>query len=229
VRQAISYAVNRENIRDAVFAGAMELPAGIVTPPELGHAPELAEFSSYNLERAKALLEEAGQVGVAVEISTVTSLFWPRIGELIQNDLNQAGFNCTLQKYDPGTISGLYNESKVAIGLNQRSAFVADPDNKLTPLLYSTSSVAQTQTGNDKWEDAAEFDKMLDDARQELDEAQRIERYKEIQRWLLERMPYVMLGYLALPVVSQRNVQGVNTAALGTYRTFLETASFTQG
>lgn len=227
VRQAISYAVNRQNIKDAVFAGAMELPAGIVTPPELGYAPELAEYSTYNLEKAKALLQEAGKVGTAVEISTVNNLFWPRIGELVQSDLNAAGFNCTFQKYDPGTISGLYGENKVAIGLNQRSAFVADPDNKLTPLLYSTSDVAK-QTANNTWPEAKDFDKMLDDARQELDETKRVERYKEIQQWLLERMPFVYLGYLALPVVSQKNVQGVNTAALGTYRTFLETASFSQ-
>ena len=227
VRQAISYAINRANIRDAVFGGNLTLPAGIVTPPELGYAAELAEYSTYNLEKAKALLQEAGKVGAAVEISTVTSLFWPRIGELIQNDLNQAGFKCTFQKYDPGTLSGLYNESKVAIGLNQRSAFVADPDNKLTPLLYSTSSVAKTQTGNDKWADAPQFDKMLDDARQELDETKRVQMYKDIQKWLLERMPYVYLGYLALPVVSQKNVENINTAALGTYRTFLESASIT--
>jgi peptide/nickel transport system substrate-binding protein len=223
VRQAVNYAINRENIRDAVFAGYMEMPVAIIPPPELGHAAELAEFSSYNPEKARALLAEAGQEGAAVEISTVTSLFWPRIGELVQNDLNQAGFNCTFQRYDPGTLSGLYNEGKVAIGLNQRSAFVADPDNKLTPLLYSTSAVAQTQTGNDTYPDAAEFDQMLDDARQELDEAARIAKYRAIQEWLLDRMPYAYIGYIALPVVSQQNVQGVNTAALGTYRTFLET------
>lgn len=226
VRQAVSYAVNRQNIKDVVFAGTLELPAGIVTPPELGYAPELAEYSTYNLEKAKALLQEAGKAGVSVEISTVNNLFWPRIGELVQNDLNQAGFKCTFQKYDPGTLGGLYGEGKVAISLNQRSAFVADPDNKLTPLLYSSSAVAQGQLGNDKYPDAKEFDKMLDDARQELDEAKRIQRYKDIQKWLLDRMPMVYLGYLALPVISQKNVQNVNTAALGTYRTFLETASF---
>jgi peptide/nickel transport system substrate-binding protein len=222
VRQAINFAINRENIRDAVFAGLMELPVAIITPPELGFAADLAEFSSYNPERARELLAEAGAEGAAVEISTVTSLFWPRIGELVQSDLNAVGLNCTFQRYDPGTLSGLYNEGRVALGLNQRSAFVADPDNKLTPLLYSTSSVAQTQTGNDTYENAAEFDRMLDEARQELDEAERANKYRAIQEWLLDYMPYAYIGYIALPVVSQQNVQGVNTAALGTYRTFLE-------
>lgn len=227
VRQAVNFAINRENIKDAVFSGASEVPAGIIAPPELGYAPELAELSSQDLDKAKALLAEAGKEGIEITLSVTNVLFWPRMGELIQNDLNQAGFNCKLEKLDEGTFWGKVHENALAMTLTQRSAFVADPDNKLTPILYSTSSVAQTQTGNANYPDAADLDRMLDQARAEADQAKRAELYKEIQKWLLERVPYVYIGYLALPVVEQKNVAGVNAAALGTYRTYLENAHFT--
>jgi peptide/nickel transport system substrate-binding protein len=138
----------------------------------------------------------------------------------MQSSAAAAGVKININKLDEGTFWGKVDAGKSQASVTQRSGFVADPDNKLTPLLYSTSSVAQTETGNDIYPNAKQLDHMLDQARAEPDRARRRQMYFQIQDWLLDMVPYVYLAYIRLPVVMQRYVMGVNANALGTYRLY---------
>ncbi|MCE3249301.1 MAG: transporter substrate-binding protein, partial [Geminicoccaceae bacterium] len=60
VRQALYQAIDIDAIRDDVMAG-LAIPTAITVPPGVnGYAPELDQRLPYDLERAKALLAEAG-------------------------------------------------------------------------------------------------------------------------------------------------------------------------
>ena len=65
VRQALSYAVNKDEMRDQLYGGkaAMETTPGggwgAVTPSTIGYSPELAPFP-FDPDKARALLAEAG-------------------------------------------------------------------------------------------------------------------------------------------------------------------------
>jgi peptide/nickel transport system substrate-binding protein len=224
VRQAINYAINRQAIIEVVFNGAALPPAGMIAPAEFGYDGSLKTLSSYQPEKAKQLLKESGMANPEITLQIVNEQFWPRLVELVQKDLTVVGFKVNVLKLDGGTFWGKVFDGKAEVSLTQRSAFVADPDNKLTPLLYSTSSVAQKQTGNDAYPDAKNLDGLLDQARAQSDPAKRKQEYAQIQKWLLERVPYVYLCYEEQPIVMQKNVYAINTAALGTYRMYLEKA-----
>jgi ABC-type transport system substrate-binding protein len=60
VRQAISYAIDRETIVRQAFNGQATVPSGLITPAELGHSEELKTYYTQDLEKARALIQEAG-------------------------------------------------------------------------------------------------------------------------------------------------------------------------
>lgn len=223
VRQALNYAIDRVAIRDGVFDGRISLPAGMIPPAEFGYNQEFEQQSTLNVEKAKQLLTEAGYPdGIDVTIDVVNNLFWPRLAETVQASAAKAGIRIKINVLDPGTWNAKLDQGEAQLSMQQRSAFVADPDNKLTPLLYSTSPVT-SQTGTTLYPNYKELDEMLDGARQELNVAKAKEMYDELQQWLLDESPIVYLGYLPLATVSQKYVEGVNVDALGTYRTYPRT------
>ena len=60
IRQAISMAIDRQAIIDAVYAGTFSAATGLVSPGFDGYREGVCEFCTFDPERAQQLLEEAG-------------------------------------------------------------------------------------------------------------------------------------------------------------------------
>ncbi|VDR23970.1 Dipeptide-binding protein [Raoultella terrigena] len=59
VRQALTYAVNKEAIIKAVYQGAGQAAKNLIPPTMWGYNDDVKDYS-YDPEKAKALLKEAG-------------------------------------------------------------------------------------------------------------------------------------------------------------------------
>lgn len=98
VRQAISYAIDREQIREIALAGtgqptgAVSAAFGAIAPrPTLAHDPE----------KARALLREAGRSGLSFEIVYPGEAFG-RIAQVLQQNLEAVGVKVTLGSLEEG-------------------------------------------------------------------------------------------------------------------------------
>ncbi len=224
VRQAINYALDREAIVQEAFFGLAQAPAYMVSPPELGYDERLKEFSTQDMERAMQLLEEAGAAGETVSVIHQNILFWPKVGQVVNSNLEELGLKVETQFLDSGTFSERqFDPDGHEVASWQRSAFVPDPDNKLSPLLAGDSQVTETITQNQLLPTQEELDRRLVEARQETDQEKRQQMYVDLQRFLAEEiMVYSMLAYIYTPVATTPNVGDFNADALGTYRLFLE-------
>lgn len=224
VRQAINYALDRKAIVQEAFFGLAQVPAGMVAPPELGYDASLAQYSTQNMAMAKQLLQEAGAVGKSVSVVNQNILFWPKVGQVVESNLDELGLKVTSQYLDTATFSSRQMEPNGhELAPWQRSAFVPDPDNKLTPLLATGESTAEDITANTLLPTQPKLDKMLTQARGEPDPKKRAQLYVELQQFLAkEVMVYSMLAYIYTPVASASNLTDFNADALGTYRLFLE-------
>jgi ABC-type transport system substrate-binding protein len=58
-------------------------------------------------------------------------------------------------------------------------------------------------------------DQLLEQARKELDEAQRITQYREVERIVLHDAPWITQHYTILEYLCQPYVQGVEISLLG--------------
>jgi peptide/nickel transport system substrate-binding protein len=217
-------AVDREAIVKEAFFGLAQLPAGMVSPPELGYDPSLTAYSTQDMAGAKKLLTEAGATGKSVSLMNQNILFWPKIGQIIQANLTALGLNVSTQYLDSATFSSRQMDPKGhELAPWQRSAFVPDPDNKLTPLLASGESTAEAITANTVLSTQPQLNQMLTAAREEKDSSKRARMYQQLQTFLQKDvMVYSMLAYIFTPVASAPNLTNFNADALGTYRLFLE-------
>lgn len=111
VRQAIAYAIDNESMINSIF-GDLRTPAISVISPtaQEWELPEVTEDAksniySYNIEKAKALLKEAGyENGFDIEISYNTGdNARESIAVVMQAMLAKVGINVTLQSYDKTT------------------------------------------------------------------------------------------------------------------------------
>ena len=99
VRQAINYAVNRTAIVDYILGGMFPLATQGATPANVGHNPRIMPYT-YDVERAKALLSEAGYadgielvIEVLVGMGPSDSLIYQQVAQ----DLSQVGITVDLR------------------------------------------------------------------------------------------------------------------------------------
>ena len=102
VRQALAYAVNYGEIISGIMGGHGVKLDSVVAKPYIGYAPATPQYS-YDLEKAKALLAEAGYAdGLTMELYALH--IFPNdqlILELLQADLASIGVTLDVKTMDP--------------------------------------------------------------------------------------------------------------------------------
>ncbi|WP_223624294.1 ABC transporter substrate-binding protein [Microbacterium sp. EST19A] len=90
IRQAISMAIDREAINDAIFGGS-QVPATSLTAPSMPGDPEgvCGEYCEFDPEAAKALLEEAGGFEGELAVHYIANWGQEDLFEAIANQLRQ--------------------------------------------------------------------------------------------------------------------------------------------
>ncbi len=120
VRQAAALAVNQQAIKDNLFGGAGNIPSTflISSLPEEKVADQFR--IKFDLDKAKALLDEAGWVAgadgirskdgkpLAITLWTQSDSNFRRVTEVIQAQLKDAGFAAEILTFDSATIRDQY-------------------------------------------------------------------------------------------------------------------------
>jgi peptide/nickel transport system substrate-binding protein len=199
VRQAVSHAIDRQLIIDALLGGYSEVTNQLLTPAHFGYIEGL-EWYGYDPEKAKALLTEAG-VGNGVEIEIITSpRFDQRIVQAIQQQLSDVGITLNIAMSDMATFLGRRRAEPEGFGdtaFGRWSCACQDADGVLYAMFHSDSV----------WSKYAnpELDKYLEAGRSTLDEVERIAAYTEAHRIIFEEAP-------SIPLYQAAAIYGANSA-----------------
>ena len=139
VRQAVAYGLNKQEISDGVTFGLGE----VVNQDFPNNSPwhfDVPELYERNVEKAKALLAEAGYPdGLEAKILTTTG--YPETVDMavvVQAQLKEIGVNIELTKVDTATFIGKLQKGDFEIGSFGWVAN-ADPEN-FYPLLFKTGA-----------------------------------------------------------------------------------------
>lgn len=192
VRQAVGFGVDRQAIGDIALNGLVEPVQCTVGPGILGgDSPVCAEAGfSYDPGRARSLLAEAGlgDAPLAVTLATWTGGNREDVAQLVQNQLNQVGFDVSLETMDIGSLNARVkaeNTSEEGGGFFDMMGWAwFDPD-ILYALFHSPGWV-------EGYSDP-ELDQMLEEQRRITDREERLAKVDEIQRFILEHAAMVPL------------------------------------
>ena len=194
VRQAFNYAVNKEVIvREITRMG--NVPAiGALPPWLLGYDPDLRGYD-YNPAKARELLAEAGYPnGTGFPVVQLWSGHQAEStkAELAAYQRYLADIGVQVEIHFAPDWPAFRARLEQGILPMFRLVWIADipdPDNMLFPLLHSASPTNRTFYRNPR------VDQLLEQARKELDEAQRIALYREVERIVLDDAPWITQHY----------------------------------
>ncbi|MGI5997509.1 MAG: ABC transporter substrate-binding protein [Lutispora sp.] len=189
VRQAISYAINRQEIIDMTYDGEAEV-SGFV-PSAMGRwAIDYASEDLYkqNIEKAKQLMAEAGYpngfettiaVGLLDDIRST--------GEIIQKQLEAIGIKAEIQNLETGQYIDAWSNKKHEM-MAGRNGAGSDP-NRAVAFFFSTEGSANVWGYSNP-----DVDKLCDLGKKTVDEDEREKIYKEAQKLILNDCPNLFIA-----------------------------------
>ena len=224
VRQAFNYAIDRETVIAAGINGWGVQPAYLGRGVGIGYDPSLELDSTQNLEKARALVQDAGAEGTEIYIISPNNRWWPAVGQIIEQNLESVGLKARMEYLDQAAFSAKQSAGEHDVALDSFTATIPDPDDAIRSVLYSPGFFSQAITGMYLVEDAAaKIDEMLVLVRQESDQEKRKALYLELQRIAIDEiMVIAMLAYMPAPVAHQTSVTGLDIDSLGCYHAFFE-------
>lgn len=189
VRQAISYAINRQEIIDLVYDGEATV-TGLV-PPAMGRwAMDYASEDLYqqNIEKAKQLMAEAGYPdGFETTIAVGLLDDIRGAGEILQKQLEQIGIKATIENLESGQYVDAW-KNRTHEMMAGRNGAGTDP-NRSVAFFYSTTGSANVWGYSNPAVDA-----LCDQGKVTVDEAKREEVYKEAQKLLVNDSPNIWIA-----------------------------------
>jgi len=190
VREAVNYAINRQEIVEAALFGA-GVPGGPLSPALKSWALDVKEFGCYAHDPAKAqaLLKEAGvAMPVAVSMKVLPRQDIKDVAQVVQEQLNKAGFKVELINQEQGQFIQDWRNSNFDM-FASINAGQPDPDE----YFYRTFRTGGS-TNVFKYSDA-EIDSLLDKARTLSDQGERKRAYDQVQKKLACTGPVAHLTY----------------------------------
>jgi ABC-type transport system substrate-binding protein len=185
VRQALSLAINREELLNSIAGGAGTVASGWLAPQTPGY-DETAPAFEYDPDKAMSLLEEAGVSNLTLSAKVRSGINQKQL-VAIQDYWSKIGVTLNVEVEDSGVWSSDWVEGNLEITALGWFPLYADADNHMYTYFYSENA-----KGKSSFYNSAEFDELVSEARIEQDEDKRAELYKEADN-LLTRTDYATL------------------------------------
>lgn len=204
VRQAVAYAIRREDIVNTAFYGRGSSLYGLPLDETDEFASETTKnLWSYDPDKARSLLEEAGVAGQTVRLlSSATYSMHQDTALVVQQHLNAVGLQVELQLPEWGARISQGNAGEYQFAINGNASNVADPDG-LTPIIGSGSPTYQRSWGYSN----SRIDELLAQGRKEIDPAKRREIYNALAEVVKEDVPICTLTWRSQGFGLRSNVQ----------------------
>lgn len=147
VRQAVALGINRQELLDVVLKGRGQMGNDHPVAPSYEFFDSTQPQRERDIEKAKALLEEAGKAGLAVTMHVPKLVEIPQLAELMQTQLKDIGMDVTLNVISTDTFYDswckVYDSEVAPAGCDGGEEFgIVDYGNRGTPDVYLVKAYA---------------------------------------------------------------------------------------
>lgn len=192
VRQAIRYAIDTKAIIQSVYKG---LCAPAVNPmnPSCLYYDKSSTVSEYNVEKAKALLAEAGYAnGFTTSITTDERKERIDMATIIQNQLSQIGITAEIKIMEWGAYLSTCYDGQQEMYMGGWTTFTPEPSVSLTGTF---SSATMGSGGNLAFYSNPKIDELLAAGIATTDTSEREKIYTELQKEATNQCTWVYLTH----------------------------------
>jgi peptide/nickel transport system substrate-binding protein len=212
VRQAVNYAINRQQIIQTVYSGEAAYTSYV--PPGYGPWPLTeaqlkTKYAKFDLPAAKKLMADAGMSkGFSVTMTIVSLQDYPSVAALLVQMMKEINIDLTIKGTEIGTFAALYNAGNYDWFLNGRG-MRGDVDGYVQEF-HPASPTFKIQTPAYK---NAKAWKAIGNGRIQLDPDKRLPMYKTAQTALWDNP-------IQMPLVAIRKYQVFNKRVQNMYVAF---------
>jgi peptide/nickel transport system substrate-binding protein len=213
VRKAISMAIDKEGLNEAVYDGNAAVPVGPLLPKHYYYPKETKPFV-YDPEEAKKLLEEAG-VPKDFKMTIWTNDNKERIDSatIVQAQLAEVGITCEVQILEWGTfLEKLKSGDLSAFIIGWAAADMnPDPDSWISGPFHSKNA----GPSNRVWLNDAEVDSLIEKGKITPDGPEREEIYTKLWNRINDLTGWVYLSIPDSAYAKGKNVKGADNLYRG--------------
>lgn len=203
VRQALNYAVPRDEILKSVFYGTARPTRSPISEIYPAFTDKYFDYS-YNIEKAKSLLKEAG-----FEKGFKTQLGYPtgdqteeELAIILKTAFSKIGVDVELQKLPASTLVERYSKGTMPMYFFRDMAIVPDAGYVANLWLNSASLINYSHYKND------EVDRLINDSLSSTDESKRKTQMERVQQLVMQQAPWVFLINPGYQLATRSNVKG---------------------
>ncbi|QKY70572.1 glutathione ABC transporter substrate-binding protein [Lentibacillus sp. CBA3610] len=215
VRQAISMAINKEEIIEGVYNGVGIPAEGPLAPPVFGYDESVSGIE-HDPEQAQELLAEAGyEDGFETTIWTNDQEQRVDTAVAVQSQLEDIGITVEIEELEWGAYLERTSNGEHDMFILGWSTVTSDADYGMYPLFHSSQ---HGTPGNRSFLSNDELDEVLDEARRSTDPEERQELYSEAQELLVELAPMLYIHHQEYLLGVDESVQDFGIDAQGIYQ-----------
>ena len=228
VRQAISYAFDRQFMIDAVFGGFGKPAYGPMTEKTPFYDPSVLTDYSFDIDKAKALMEESGIEPDANGIYATLDLMplpygetWQRHAEYLRQQLSEIGIATNVVSVDvPGWVERA-TTGKFDITTNF-VYLLGDPAMGVAQTYVSDNQLNRGTAANIDGYENPETDALFAKGALSTDPADRKEIYSKVQEIISADIPVIWSHQMSFPTVYRSKVHNLITTGLGLNANFAD-------
>jgi ABC-type transport system substrate-binding protein len=221
VRQAVAYAIDRQEIVDGIYYGYASVGQGILPPWNPANNPEQT-FYPYDPDRARTLLAEAGfgdDNPLEFEIVTSDATEYVDLSTLISAQLERVGIRTSIMPLDKSAFTErTFSQNGTANPNFQSYAYrlifgfpttdygwrTYHPDSALNASGYNQEGGPQNE----------EVRELLDQSTQTTDVDQQREIYSRLSELIMEDMPAVLIAWQQNLLVARAEVKDLGITVI---------------
>jgi peptide/nickel transport system substrate-binding protein len=210
VREAIALSINREEITEYIFKKLAHPATGLLPASHWAYSPSASAYP-YQPEQAKRLLDEAGYPdpeGSAPRFNlihkTSQNELARRVAEVLQRQMALVGIAVEIRSYEWGTF---YADIKSGNFQLFTLSWVGIQDPDIYHNVFHSGSIPPNGSNRGFYQNAA-VDRLVEEARVELNGEKRKALYAEVQEIVSRDLPYVSLWHTDNVAVMKKEVEG---------------------
>ena len=205
VRQAIRYAINEEEILQAVRYGSGQVANSLIPPAAFGHSEKSMDYP-FDLEKAKALMAEAGYAdGFKCNLWVNENQERVEACQILQGQLKQIGIDAEISVMEFGTYIENTSAGNHDLAYFGWTCSTADADYTYYSVLHSSQHGAP---GNRSFISDPEVDRLIMEGRSTIDRTKRQEIYDQLEEYIGPITPNAPIFYSDINVAANKNVSG---------------------
>lgn len=210
VRQAMNYAINREDLVKGLLRNTATVARGAFPPGNPGYEKGNVSGYTYDPARARRLLAEAGfPTGFEMKAfypASGTGMMIPTpMNEYIQANLRDVGIRVEFEVMEFGAFI-----ARARLGLDDHTSAMQTSWSSNDPFWLETMfhSDLHPPKGNVRtWYKNPEVDRLLDLARQEMNEPRRLQLYRQAEKIIVEDASWLFVTHDRSPIAYRTKVQ----------------------